>query len=66
MPARSSIVFVVFNSIRQFFQCPVKLLEAPLDVLQPFVDIFPLELYFGAALRTRKGRAVAEMTESRF
>jgi hypothetical protein len=44
----------------------VKLLEAPLNVLQPFVDIFPLELYFGAALRTRQGRAVAEMTESRF
>ena len=40
--------------------------EAPSDLSQPFVEIFPFELYFGAALRTRERRALAQIAERRF
>ena len=64
--ARASIVFVDFISCRHLLKYPLKLLKAPLNVPQPFVEFFPLELYFGAAPRTRGRGALAEITERRF
>ena len=41
-------------------------MKAPPDFPQPIVEILTLELYFGAAPRTRKSWALAKITERRF